>query len=201
MIFRHLFIAILIILNAFSVNATERAVTDYVDKIVTEFTAIANDTKLANFAKVERVKPLLEANLDIQWMSQFSLGRHKKSLTLEQLVSFTDIYKDYIIASYASSVKQYNGQQVKIVKVQNISDNEYVVKTAIMKTGQDPFLVDYLVRAYPDGSYKVFDVVTESISMITSQQAEFANTIVTNGIKALEDGLISKTKSFNEAQK
>lgn len=200
MMFRSFFIAMIIILNAFSANAAEHAVTGYVDKIVTEFTAIANDSKLNNLAKVERVKPLLSANLDIKWMSQFSLGRHKKSLTPEQLASFTEVYEDYIIASYASAVKQYNGQQVKIIKVQNISDNEYVVKTAIMKTGQDPFLVDYLVRSYPDGTYKVFDIVTESVSMITSQQAEFANTIVTNGIKALEDNLISKTKNF-QAQK
>lgn len=199
MMFRPFLLAILIIFNVFSANATEQHnITDYVDKIVTQFTAIANNSTLNNAAKIERVKPLLSENLDINWMSQFSLGRHKKDLTSEQKASFTEIYKDYIIASYASSIKQYRGQQVKIIKVQNIAENEYVVKTSIMKTGQDPFLVDYLVRSYPNGTYKVFDVVTESISMITSQQAEFANVILTNGLKTLEDNLISKTKSFDQ---
>lgn len=192
--------AILMIGTSFSANAVEHEVTDYVNEILTQFNNIANNAKLDSHAKVERVKPLLSENLDIKWMSQFSLGRHRKNLTPEQLDHFRGIYRDYIITSYASAVKQYNGQQVKILKVQNISDNEYVVKTAIIKTGQDPFLVDYLVRSYP-GVYKVFDVVTEGVSMITSQQAEFGNTIITNGLDELEQTLLSKTQGFEQGQK
>ncbi len=192
---RPLFVAAFLLLFS-SAHATPHQITDYVDKILNQFIAIANDQALHSDTKVAKVKPLLLENLDIDWMSKFTLGKHRRELTQEQIANFSNIYKSYIIASYASAIKQYTGQQIKINSVQNISDNEYIVKTSIIKNGQDPLMINYLVRSYPGDVYKVFDVVTEGVSMITSQQAEFSNTITTSGISSLESDLISKTKTF-----
>lgn len=185
-----LFIAFI---NISAANANPSEVSAYVDKILKQFVSIASDPNLSPDNKVEKVKPLLLENLDVEWMSKFVLGRHRKGLSDGDLESFKEVYKNYILVSYSGAVKQYNGQDVKITNIQNISDTEYVVKTSISRNGQDPLLINYLVRTYPGNVYKVFDVVTEGVSMITSQQSEFTNTIATSGIDVLKKDLIYKT--------
>lgn len=177
-----------------SSNAVQNDITDYVNKILNQFVSIASNGTLTADQKVSRVKPLLIENLDIEWMAKFTLGRHRKALSPEQIAHFTSIYKSYLLASYAGAVKQYDGQKVQVTTIQNISTNESAVKTKIIREGQDPLFIDYAVRTYPGSVHKVFDVVTEGVSMITSQQAEFTNIIASNGIASLEKELSERTK-------
>ena len=70
----------------------------------------------------------------------------------------------------------------------------FIVNIAITSTERElPLKVDYLVRKYDqDGEikYLIGDVITEGISMLNSQKAEFASVITSQGI----DILISELK-------
>ncbi|MBP7190625.1 MAG: ABC transporter substrate-binding protein, partial [Rickettsiaceae bacterium] len=163
-------------------------------KILNQFVDIASNQHFSSDEKVSKVKPLLLENLDVEWMAKFTLGRHRKGLSQQQIGNFTSIYRSYLLASYSGAVKQYNGQKVQVYNIQNISDTEYMVKTKIVREGQDPLLIDYGVRVYPGALYKVFDVVTEGVSMITSQQSEFTNIITSDGFDSLGKELSERIK-------
>jgi len=189
-------VLILLLMFHMPASASDQVIADYVNGLLNTFLSIAKDSKASEQDKVEKARTILEANLDFDWMGKFVLGRYRRDMQEGDLNNFLKTYKMYLTYTYADAVKQYKGEDVVIKNVHQLSDNEYVVKTAINKAGQDPFLIDYLVR-HVDGasggaSYKIFDVVTEGVSMISSQQAEFGSVIGSGSIKALIDDLKQK---------
>lgn len=184
-----------IILSALPSYGAENAVSAYVDKILNEFVTIASNSNFSDDVKISKAKALITDNLDVDWMSKFVLGRYRRGLAPEEMTKFTSTYREYVVAIYASAVKQYKGQKVEVTNIKNIAENEYAVKTSIVRSGQDPLLIDYMVRVYPGNVYKVFDVVTEGVSLITSQQAEFMNTIGASSVENLRQDLINKMQS------
>ena len=183
------------ILGFFPAQADPTQVSAYVDKILNEFVSIASNSSSSDDTKVSQAKALIAKQLDVDWMSKFVLGRYRRGISPEEMAKFTSTYHDYVVAIYASAVKHYKGQKVQVTNIRNVADNEFAVKTSVMRAGQDPLLIDYMVRVYPGGVYKVFDVITEGVSLITSQQAEFTNTIGASSIEALRQDLIAKMKS------
>lgn len=192
--FRSLILFISIVFTFVPAQAEHDAVSSYVSKILNEFVAIASNPSFTSDVKVSKAKVLIAENLDVDWMAKFVLGRYRRGLASEEMNKFTATYKDYVISIYATAVKQYKGQKVTVTNIKNIADNEYAVKTSIRRDGQDPLLIDYMVRVYPGNIYKVFDVVTEGVSLITSHQAEFVNTIGTSSVEALRQELVGKMK-------
>lgn len=181
----------LILVCAFHIPAiaADKAIADYVDGLMNAFFAITQDVKLNEQDKINKARSLLETNLDFEWMSKFVLGRYRRDMPDQDLKDFVQVYKVYLINTYADAVRQYKGETIVIKNVHQLSEDEFVVKTAISKLDQDPMFVDYLIRHSANGAYdkpyKVFDVVTEGVSLISSQQAEFGSIIGSKGIRAL----------------
>jgi phospholipid transport system substrate-binding protein len=188
-----LIILLVITCNTPIANASDKELGDYVNGLLQNFFTIAKDANLNEDKKVEMVRSLLSQNLDFDWMAKFTLGRYRKGLSASEIDSFSEVYKKYLLTTYGNAVRQYKGQDVRIKAVQAINDAEFVVKTLIIKASQEPLGVDYLVRQGAQG-YRVFDVVTEGVSLINSQQSEFASVISNNSLGSLKSDLASKSQ-------
>lgn len=193
--FSKLFI-VLLVFAAPSARANEAALSNYVNTLMTQFLSVAKDSSLSEDAKTKKVRGMLKTNLDFDWMGKFALGRYRRGLSAEQVSSFIDVYRHYLTKTYSGAVRAYKGEKIEVKGVQKISEKEFVVKTLIIKNAQESLSVDYLVREFGGGgkvSYKVFDVVTENVSMINSQQAEFGGILSSGGIDQLKTDLAAKT--------
>ncbi|MES2215202.1 MAG: ABC transporter substrate-binding protein [Pseudomonadota bacterium] len=175
--------------------AADKDIGGFVDNLMNSFFSITKSTQLTESQKVQKARDLLEANLDFDWMGKFVLGRNRRDMKDKDLKDFLQVYKLYLVNTYADAVRSYKGEAVVVKNVYHLSDDEYVVKTTINKLDQDPISVHYLVRrsANKQDPYKVFDVVTEGVSMISSQQAEFGSIIGSSGIRVLIEDLKKKT--------
>lgn len=184
----------IIVANVFAINAYLE-VRQYVDQLVTDASNLLNDTTLIESVKLTKSSALISANLDLDWMAKYTLGRHKKQLSERQINAFIHIYSQYVTKTYYDFVKNYQGERAKIKKVYSLNnDQEFIVNTEIIKNyGQPAIKVDYLVRKVArnaDNNFKISDVITEGVSMINSQQAEFNSIILNSGF----DSLISNLK-------
>ena len=165
-------------------------VKHYVDQLVTEASNLLNDKTLTESQRVTKSSNLISANLDLEWMAQYTLGRHKKELSESQINTFTQTYSQYVVKTYSDLVKDYKGELAKVKKVYSLNnDNEFIANTEIIKNyGQPAVKVDYLVRKVTKNakdSFKISDVITEGVSMINSQQAEFNSIILNSGFDNL----------------
>ncbi len=168
----------------------------YVDNLLKQSFSILKDSSESTDQKVLKSESLISANMDLPWMSKFVLGKYRRTLSPDQLAEFVILYSDYVVKSYGNAVKSYQDQGVKVVSQQAISPNEFIVKTQLTRAGSDPLSVDYMVRKFGDSKFKVFDVVTEGVSLINSHQAEFTNTISNQGFDSLITDIKGKLKTL-----
>ena len=197
---RKIFLFIILNMIAVSSYSTEHypELKLYIDGLVGDVSKVLNDPNVTEVAKITKSQDLLVSNLDLEWMARYTLGRYKRGLDQSQIDNFTQIYSKYITASYTDLVKNYKGEQCKVVNINKIDEAEFIVKMEITKSqGQPPIKVEYFVRQVQNNHqyiYKISDIITEGISMINSQQAEFINILENSGFDALITELKKKYK-------
>lgn len=170
-------------------------IRQYVDSLVAKGYSIVNDKNLSAEDKVTKSEELIKANLHFDWMALYVLGRYKKTITPDKLKEFTDVYKRFVTTIYAELTRSYKGEKTKINKIIQIDDYLFIVSTEMIKPDSEHIKLDYMVHKLANGSknsYKVADIITEGVSILNSQQAEFGSILSTNGIDALIADLKSK---------
>jgi phospholipid transport system substrate-binding protein len=195
-IIRLICISIICIVMSALADEQHKAVDLYIDKLVDDAQIVLHNTKLTDEERSNKSKALIAANLDLNWMAKYTLGRHKKQLTEKELQEFIQSYSQYVIKTYADLVKNYKGEKATIKQVETVDTNEFIVRTEVIKTnGQPPIKVDYFVKNIANNNastnnnasakFLIADVITEGISMINSQRSEFDSILANNGIAVL----------------
>jgi phospholipid transport system substrate-binding protein len=72
------------------------------------------------------------------------------------------------------------------------------VKTQILQPGGQPIAVDYSLAKAENG-WKVYDIVIESVSLVTNYRSQFSNEIRQNGLDSLIKKLAEKNKAAGVA--
>ena len=179
---------LIICFRCFLANASQD-LGGYVQNLLNTTFVILNDNTKSVTDKKTQLSQILADNLDSDGMAQHIIGRSR--VDDSKIEEFSKAYKQYLVNSYASSVQNYDGQTVTIGAISPPNNGEYLVKT-IIKGGNQDFKIDYKVRSTKD-RFKIFDIITEGISLLETQKAEFANILKSDGIQALIDNLESKT--------
>ncbi|WP_341790109.1 phospholipid-binding protein MlaC [Rickettsia endosymbiont of Polydrusus tereticollis] len=182
--------------SAYSDNSVPEGLSDYITKLVSEASGTLNDPNLTQDVKIAKARSLISNNLDFEWMANYTLGRQgRKDLSPEQTKEFISVYSKYVTKAYTDLIKDYKGEQPKITGVRqsgSTSTDFIVTMNIVSNTGQEPIRVEYLVRQIKNGgknTFKVSDIVTEGVSLISAQQQEFTNTLQTEGFDKLVENL------------
>ena len=142
----------------------------YVNNLITDGYNIVNDANLSAADKVNRSSTLIRANLHLDWMAKYTLGRHKKNLSAGKIKEFTEVYSKFIVQAYADLSKNYSNVKAVVKKVNKVDDNVFLVSMEIFKKDSDsPVAVDYLVHKLVNAKqnpYKVGDIITEGVSIL-----------------------------------
>ena len=139
--------------------------------------------------KKATLEQLFQANLDFDFVGKFVMGRHWKLATPDQQARYLDAYRNFLTRHYTSRFSEYTSGTFKITGERPGNEGETVVSMEIAsgQPGEAPILIDYSVHAVA-GGYKVYNIVVEGVSLLTTQRSEFNSVINKNGI----DGLISQ---------
>lgn len=188
----------LIIFSLFSITSyasdLDPKVKEYVDQLIDKSFSILKNDNLTIEQKMEKSEELMTQNMDLEWMSKFVLGRHRRGLSLKQINDFTKIYSVYVVKSYSSAVKSYQDQDLKVKNERKINNNEYSVRTLLVTPGMEPLRIEYIIRDLGHDNFKVFDIVIEGVSLISSHQSEFSSIISNEGFDSLIKKLNEKIK-------
>ena len=150
----------------------------------------------AKDAKQKMLEGLFKDNVDFPWVARFVMGRFWRTATPEQQKRYVDAYQTFLIKHYTSRFTEYNSGSFKITGSTEGDKDEYLVGMEILpNVKNDPsILIDYKVRKDKAG-FKVFDIIVEGVSLITTQRSEFAAVLNSKGV----DGLIAMLESKSAA--
>lgn len=149
-----------------------------------------NQQKIFALAE-EKILP----NFDFERVCRMVLGKNWKTASPEQQAMFQKEFRSLLLRTYAVALGKYKNQVIEFKPLRAEPDAKNVsVKTQILQPGGQPIAVDYsLVKA--EGGWKVYDIVIESVSLVTNYRSQFSNEIRTNGLDSLNKKLAEKNKA------
>lgn len=115
------------------------------------------------------IRELLLPNIDTEYTARLVLGRHGRSLESEQIGAFADALAEVLITRYADGLLMFESRdQVEILPLAGENTERMTrVRTRIRLDSGSRVPVDYVFRKRGD-DWKVFDVIVEGISYVTT---------------------------------
>ncbi|MGB2833618.1 MAG: ABC transporter substrate-binding protein [Methylotenera sp.] len=161
-------------------------------------TIIKNDKEIqaGNKQKIyalaeEKILP----NFDFDRVSRMVLGKSWKAATPDQQASFQKEFRSLLLRTYSIALGKYKDQVIEFKPMRAEPDAKNVtVKTQILQSGGQPIPVDYSLVKGANG-WKVYDIVIESVSLVTNYRSQFSQEIRQNGIDSLNKKLAEKNRS------
>jgi phospholipid transport system substrate-binding protein len=129
------------------------------------------------------IESIVIPHADVHETSKRVLAKHWRDLTPEQQKAFEAEFKKLLIRTYAVSFRSYNQQVVDIIETRaNPNNPKYVeVRTLIKEPGKPDLPVNYRFIQEADGTWKVYDINVENVSLVNSFRTQVGDAISREG--------------------
>jgi phospholipid transport system substrate-binding protein len=147
-----------------------------------------NMTKVAQLAE-QKVLP----HFDFERMTRLAVGKNWRDASDAQKKALEGEFRTLLVRTYSSSLAAYRNQTIEVKPGKSgASDKETVVRTAVVQQGGPAIPIDYSMEK-TDSGWKVYDVVIDGASLVTTYRGSFNDQIQKGGV----DGLIKSLKDRN----
>lgn len=141
------------------------------------------------------VKQIVDRRFDYREMAKRSLGPTWSKLNNSQRDEFVRLFAELLEASYSDKIDRY-AKHVKIEYVgQSLDDGYAEVRTVVVRPN-DRIPLTYRLFNAP-GSWMVYDVVIEGVSLVSNYRSQFARVIHESSYPELVRRLRTKVNERN----
>lgn len=142
--------------------------------------ASGNQQKVVALAE-QKVLP----HFDFTRMTRLAVGRNWSQASDAQKEALTKEFRTMLVRTYSSSLTAYKNQTIQVKPAQvSPNDKETTVRTQVIQQGGPPIPIDYAMEKTESG-WKVYDVVIDGASLVTTYRGSFNDQIQKGGIDAL----------------
>ena len=171
-------VSILLLLNTNYVFSIEP--DEFVQSVVNR----AAETLGSNYTKQERIdklKDIAKETVDIDGISFYSLGVHRKNLTKDQLNRYKLVFKEYFLKSFSSRLAEYTNPKIQVTSKKKINDNYTIVSSKLLGTEKRPeVIIEWRVYTKNPKKLLIRDLIIEGLSLARTQKEEFSSIINSN---------------------
>jgi phospholipid transport system substrate-binding protein len=152
------------------------------------------DLQAGNSAKVvELAEQKVLPHFDFTRMTRLAVGRNWAQASDAQKEALTKEFRTMLVRTYSTSLTAYRNQTIEVKPTKmSPSDKETVVRTQVLQQGGPPIPIDYSMEK-ADSGWKVYDVVIDGASLVTTYRGTFNDQIQKGGI----DGLLKTLQERN----
>ena len=139
--------------------------------------------------RARTLRPIVPACYDIAFMARKSVGSHWKNLSEEEQARFVDKFADMTVAHYAGRFVGYSGEQFETLGQEDGVGETRVVKTRLVRPGDEAVLLDYRLHRTGDG-WRIIDVYFNgTISELALRRSEYSTLLKREGFASLMEAL------------
>ena len=150
-------------------------------------------TELGFDGRYKKLEPVIHETFDVPVMAKIAIGSEGTNFTADQKTLMLKTFDQYMVTTYASRFKSYNGQKFEVGEVKEPADNRALVETRLIRANGDPIALNYLFRPDDDGNWKIIDVyLSGAISEMARMRSDFSATVTKGGADALIAALDKK---------
>ena len=138
------------------------------------------------------IRPILLGEVDTLYSGRLVLGRSARGMESEKVEEFADALSNLLIRRYADGLLDFRTRdQIEIRPLAgNNTERMTRVRTRVRLDNNEQAPVDYVFRKTDDG-WKIFDVIVEGISYVTTFRNQIGEQIRQEGF----DTTLEKLKS------
>jgi phospholipid transport system substrate-binding protein len=131
--------------------------------------------------KRRQLQQVIDANVDVDEIARFCLGRFWRQATPEQQKQYMSLFHDVLLNNITAKLGDYQGVRFEMGRAQEREDTD-VVSTTVERPNNPPTQVDWIVSG-ASGHPKIIDVVAEGTSLRLTQRSDYASYLSRNGNK------------------
>jgi phospholipid transport system substrate-binding protein len=179
--------------------AAQEAPDALVKRVTDELVAMIKTDKDLQAGNPAKVVEIAEAKVlphfDFARMTRLAVGRNWQQATDAQKEALVKEFRTLLVRTYSSSLSTYRNQTIEVKPLKlSPNDKEATVRTAVIQQGGPPIPIDYSMEKEASG-WKVFDVVIDGVSLVTTYRGSFNDQIQKGGIDGLVKTLSDRNRS------
>ncbi len=153
-------------------------------------------TELGYGGRFEKLTPIVSDVFDTRFMAEKSIGRHWKTIPLQDQNRLLTIFGRYTVANYAGRFNGYTGEEFQTSSEEASLQGTTLVHTTLIIPEDDDVRLDYRLRPV-DGEWKIIDVYLDgTVSELAMRRSQYSALIRREGLDALIAALEEKMVEF-----
>lgn len=151
------------------------------DRIKREQPQLKSDPSGLKVIVVEELLP----HIDYKFAALKVLGKHYRTVPKERIPEYIEVFREYLITTYAIAMGQYDDQTVEFQPAKDFAKKKNVTVRALVKEeGRPDIKIAFKVRKNKKtNEWKAYDLVAEGISLLSSKQSELESVLRQEGIE------------------
>jgi phospholipid transport system substrate-binding protein len=140
---------------------------------------ILRDSSMSVSMKKQEFYSFINQVADVPKITDFVLGRYRRSLTPEQYSAFAKAFRAYADSVYETRLSDYHGQGLNVTGSIARTPDDVVVTSVITGAGASgpSSVVNWRVLRGADGRWHVVDVQAQGVWLAIVEQQDFASTL------------------------
>jgi len=161
---------LIIPVNIYATSATE-AVKGNVDRVLEVLRDPALKAESAKNIKKDKIRAISEKMFDFNELSRRTLAQNWNKFNQAQQQEFVRLYKSILEDAYADKILSYSDEKIVFNKEIPLTEKTVEVQSVVLrKTEEIPIYYRAIIR---NGTWKVYDVVIEGVSLINNYRSQF----------------------------
>ncbi len=177
-------------------NSSAESPSSLISKIVDEASNILSSEDPVE-SKIIKLNNIAEINVDIDGIGMYTLGKYRKTISVEEKLKYQKLFRSYFLKSFSSRLVDYSDPKISVVSEKKINERYTIVNTILEANKKNPRLqIDWRIYTKDKNRPLIRDLIVEGLSLARTQKEEF-NSVMRNNdgdinvlFKTLEEFII-----------
>lgn len=131
------------------------------------------------------VNEIVVPHLDIERMARIVLGKHWRQASSGESRRFVQEFRGVLVRTYATSLQDYADQEINVLPLEDPGETQTAaVRVEIRRPGEPAIPLTFQMHN-SNGSWMVYDLKIEGISLVANFRSQFSSLIRAEGLEAL----------------
>ena len=147
-------------------------------------------SEAAKKTKKDKLRVISEKMFDFTELSRRTLTNNWKKFSPDQQKEFVSLYTSLLGNTYSDKIFEYSDEKIIFTKEVPLSEKTVEVQSTVLrKSAEVPIYYRVILK---DGTWRVYDVVVEGVSLINNYRTQFKDILLNNPPESLLETLRKK---------
>lgn len=191
-----LWFALVALVTGTAAADSQKSAVDFLKAKQVELNALLKDEKKPNGE--QNIEKAFDAVLDYEKLGRESLNAHWDKLTPEERAEFQGVLRQLVRNAYRRNLRKTLDYEVTYKSEKKSADQQSTQVSTTASKANEAVQVEYVLHQV-NGGWRIYDIVTEKVSLVSTYRSQFNRIIKKDGFRGLMDRMKKKLAKGDKA--